>query len=320
MKKKIVITTGDFDGIGLEITYKALKKIPSTVFENYIFFIYIGPFSQKSIVARLKNNFKFVIIKEDAKGFPKFNSDDLTAEVKIVFIFSLRSPADWVFSAAKLSKDYFFHAMVTAPLSKTLIKSSGYNEIGHTEILKKVSGCNNLYMLFLGKFFNVVLLTGHLPLAKVPKSLNSFNDTKFIQALQNIRKFLPQPIKDKPFALLGLNPHAGEKGIIGGHTEDHLEKFFARKKLNFVGSLVPDAAFLKKNWPLYSIYIATYHDQGLIPFKMIHGQDSGVHITLGLPFIRTSVDHGTAKELFGSNRANPNSMIDAILWAVRLTI
>ena len=121
-------------------------------------------------------------------------------------------------------------------------------------------------------------------------------------------------MKTKKIAVLGLNPHAGEGGLIG-----NLEKtLFARLPKGVVGPLVPDAAFLKKNWPLYSIFVCLYHDQGLIPFKMQHGQDSGAHLTLGLAFVRTSVDHGTAVDIFNKNVANPNSMLEAIKLNIQL--
>ena len=113
---------------------------------------------------------------------------------------------------------------------------------------------------------------------------------------------------------MGLNPHAGEKGIIGNCEAD----LFRKLPSAFSGPLVPDAAFLKKNWKTYSLYLCLYHDQGLIPFKLVHGQDSGVHITLGLPFLRTSVDHGTAEDIFNKNVANHASMLEAIQLNLQL--
>ena len=92
----------------------------------------------------------------------------------------------------------------------------------------------------------------------------------------------------------------------------------ALEKIACSEPMVPDVAFSKDNWQKYSFYVCPYHDQGLIPFKMINGNDTGVHITAGLPFIRTSVDHGTAKDIFNKNRANPGSMVDAIKLAINL--
>ncbi|MES2962733.1 MAG: 4-hydroxythreonine-4-phosphate dehydrogenase PdxA, partial [Bdellovibrionota bacterium] len=119
-----------------------------------------------------------------------------------------------------------------------------------------------------------------------------------------------------------LNPHAGEEGLIGESELDVHAKalaFAAEKKIAVEGPLVPDAAFFEKNWKRYSVFVANYHDQGLIPFKMIHGQESGIHVTMGLPFVRTSVDHGTAKDIFGKDKADPRSMYQALEWAIRLS-
>jgi 4-hydroxythreonine-4-phosphate dehydrogenase len=123
-----------------------------------------------------------------------------------------------------------------------------------------------------------------------------------------------------PIGLLGLNPHAGDSGLIGQEEQTVISK--AMKQLfelgiPVVGPLVPDAAFQKENWGKYSTFVACYHDQGLIPFKSIHGFDSGVHLTLGLSLKRTSVDHGTAKDIFGKNKANPGSMVSALRWAIK---
>ncbi|MCB0384980.1 MAG: 4-hydroxythreonine-4-phosphate dehydrogenase PdxA, partial [Bdellovibrionales bacterium] len=163
--------------------------------------------------------------------------------------------------------------------------------------------------------------TGHLAHKDVAAALTQELVSESIQAANKLRKLLPKKQRDKPLALLGLNPHAGEEGIIGVEENDVLIpalKDARRHKIPIQGPLVPDAAFFKENWNQYSVFVCPYHDQGLIPFKMIHGQDSGVHVTMGLPFVRTSVDHGTAKNIFGKNRANPSSMIEAIKWAIML--
>jgi 4-hydroxythreonine-4-phosphate dehydrogenase len=208
-------------------------------------------------------------------------------------------------------------ALVTGPLSKTLIKSAGYKAIGHTEILSQVSNVKNLYMGFVGKFFNVILMTGHIPLQSVSNELKKLDWENVLLIAHRFSKGLP--LAKKPMALVALNPHAGEKGMISAGEDDFLKakmKILAENQIQ--GPLVPDAAFLKANWKRYSVYLCCYHDQGLIPFKAIHGQDSGVHVTLGLPFVRTSVDHGTAKEIYGQNKANPNSMKEALALAKRL--
>jgi 4-hydroxythreonine-4-phosphate dehydrogenase len=168
-------------------------------------------------------------------------------------------------------------------------------------------------MAFIGNHFNVLLATDHVALSKVEKSLIRSDLKSALSASLALKDLLKSK---KPIGLLGLNPHAGERGIIG-HFELKYLKNLSNK--NFNGPLVPDAAFLKKNWSKYCVYLCLYHDQGLIPFKMQHGQDSGVHITMGLPFVRTSVDHGTAIDIYNQDLANPQSMRDAILLNLKLT-
>jgi 4-hydroxythreonine-4-phosphate dehydrogenase len=134
----------------------------------------------------------------------------------------------------------------------------------------------------------------------------------------------------KPVAVLGLNPHAGDSGLIGDEEDLVIRPAIAAlsnptksespepaRAVAIEGPLVPDAAFTQTNWSRYSLFLAQYHDQGLIPFKTIHGQ-SGVHVTWGLPFIRTSVDHGTAFDIAGEDKADPASMRLAIEWAIKL--
>ncbi|MEN0058579.1 MAG: 4-hydroxythreonine-4-phosphate dehydrogenase PdxA, partial [Bdellovibrio sp.] len=210
----------------------------------------------------------------------------------------------------------------TGPLSKTLIYESGLRDMGHTDILKRVSKTQNVHMGFLGREFNVLLATAHIPLNKIAQSLTTENLSLALINANHLRKILPTSLARKPIGLLGLNPHAGEAGLIGdeeGQLFPSLLSFARQHKIPVSGPLVPDAAFLKSNWKKYSVFLALYHDQGLIPFKLVHGQQSGVHISVGLPFIRTSVDHGTAKDIFEKNKALPHSMRDALTWAVKLS-
>uniref|UniRef100_UPI0039E623D4 4-hydroxythreonine-4-phosphate dehydrogenase PdxA n=1 Tax=Bdellovibrio sp. TaxID=28201 RepID=UPI0039E623D4 len=197
----------------------------------------------------------------------------------------------------------------------------GFKDLGHTDILKRLSKTQYVNMGFVGNKFNVVLATAHEPLSQIAKTLNLQVLQEALLNANELRKKLPATQKSKPIGILGLNPHAGERGLIGHEETDLFPKILAfahKRKIPVEGPLVPDAAFFPNNWKRFSLYLALYHDQGLIPFKMIHGQDSGVHISLGIPFVRTSVDHGTAKDIFGKNKANPQSMIDALRWAIKL--
>lgn len=321
----LLLTTGDADGVGFEVTAKALLLLPASFFSSTSVCVFISKSFQKSYLKRLQKKFNVVLLSLPSAQFSEsclITPSEKKRRQTLFVVIAEDRPPDWIFNLSKVcQKSPDSMALVTGPLSKTLIVSSGYSAIGHTEILSQATGSMPLYMGFVGKYFNVILLTGHIPIKKVSSGLKNLNWQKTFQIIRSFVEKLGGA--EKPMGLLALNPHAGEQGLISQGEDE-----FLKDKIAFLnsdsrfpiieGPLVPDAAFLKTNWKRYSAYVCTYHDQGLIPFKTIHGQDSGVHVTLGLPFIRTSVDHGTAKAIFGKNLANPNSMKEAILLAKQL--
>ena len=237
----------------------------------------------------------------------------------IVDLCSKDSPPKWVELSAKLCLEKKAKALVTAPLSKVTIKKSGYAYAkGHTEILKKVCNSSDVFMLFLGKNFNVFLLTGHIPLKKVPTQLTSSLVEKGINIADSYLKKINN--SKKPLALLGVNPHAGEEGILGLEEIKLFKKVLKKvrkKSVLITDPLTPDVAFLKKNWKKYSCFICPYHDQALIPFKALNDHTKSVQITLGLPFLRVGVSHGTAYDIFNKNKASSVSMLEAFKIAVK---
>ena len=320
---KIAITTGDPDSVGFEVTAKSLRELGPQ--SGSIFFLFRDQ-SQEKKQARF---FKLIDQKfarltfstvQAALAFYDLMKTMDSLEKKFIFDLALEeSAAEWVIMCTRLCHDGHLDSLVTGPLSKTLIKESGYNYVGHTGIFRHYYPKSKFFMAFKGNHFNVVLMSDHIALKDVEKSVDNPADLKlFFDACLDFQKKLS---RKKKLVLLGLNPHAGEKGIIGGFEQKlqssaWFKKSYAKK---LTGPLSADGAFLKKNWSSFSTYMALYHDQGLVPFKTVHGQESGVHITLGLPFVRTSVDHGTAKELLNKNRAVHLSMRDAILYNIRLT-
>ena len=314
----VAITTGDKDGVGLEVTTKSLFKLgPQKDTHFFIFRDSKQDVKQKKYFDLIDRKFnRFTFNSTDAAiAFYSVLRATNSLDKKFIFDLSLSTPAvDWVIQSTDYCKKSIFSSLVTGPISKTHIINSGYNYIGHTGIFRKFYPKNNLFMGFIGKEFNVVIATDHIALKSVESKLNKKLIAQAIKACTGLKKLTNDM---RPICVLGLNPHAGEKGIIGSYEKSHLNKVLSKNK-NLIGPMSPDAAFFKSNWKKYSSYLALYHDQGLIPFKMIHGQDSGVHITLGLPFIRTSVDHGTAKDIFNKNKANSHSMQDAILLNLKL--
>ena len=254
-------------------------------------------------------------------SWPEALKATVSSHKEIIDVSTHLPPPIWVEMTAQASHFGHISGMVTAPLSKTAIASAGLSDIGHTDILKRVSRTKELFMGFIGDHFNVLLATGHISVEEIHEQLTSARLEKAIRAANRLRLVLNKKQASHPIGLLGLNPHAGEEGLIGP-TEKKIHYPLVEKMraegFKIDGPLVPDAAFFPKAWPTYSVYVANYHDQGLIPFKMIHGQESGIHITMGLPFVRTSVDHGTAKDIFGKNEANPQSMTLALEWAIQL--
>lgn len=313
-KIKIALTTGDVDGIGFEVTAKALLKLrPESAFTYFLF--RSSNATPSALIKRLHRSFNTVIVSslEEALFIP--------TSPELVDIVSDLQPPRWVEQASIYCLKGSLDGLATAPMSKELIHACGMKERGHTEIFSRILNNPNIFMGFIGSNFNVSLITDHIPMDSVSRTLTAERVLKALHHTNNFRRFLPK-LEKKPLALLGLNPHAGESGLIGQEELTALKKAvdMARKEsIPVIGPLTPDTAFLKKNWGLYSFYVCCYHDQGLIPFKLVHGQDEGVHISLGLPFVRTSVDHGTAKDIFGKNLANPHSMINAIQWCQKLT-
>jgi 4-hydroxythreonine-4-phosphate dehydrogenase len=312
---RIVITTGDADGIGTEVATKALAKLKPK--KGYQFLLWRSPRCPRSDLRRLDRAFDRKIVTSWPEAL-KEPSDDYRV---LIDINSPLSPASWVDTTAQASLFGHIDAMVTGPLSKTSIVAAGLKDIGHTGILERVTGATSVFPGFLGEKFNVVLATAHIPFSKIESQLTTSKLLAAIEAAERMRLVLPKRIQALPIGVVGLNPHASEDGLMGSFEEKVIQPAIQQalaKKYRVEGPLVPDAAFLPDNWSKHSVFVACYHDQGLIPFKMIHGQNSGIQVTLGLPIIRTSVDHGTAKDLFGRDKADYRSMYNALDWAIKL--
>lgn len=225
----------------------------------------------------------------------------------------------YICCAARLCLEGSVAAMVTAPISKAAMHRAGHDYPGHTELLAELCGTDNFVMMLAGDLLRVSLVTIHEALADVPRLVT------FEQVLKTIRITAEGVARltgkaSPKLAVLALNPHCGEGGKFGSQDQDVIEPAVNAARLAGIdaeGPLPADTLFHFAQQGGYDGVVAMYHDQGLIPLKMLHFDD-GVNITLGLPIIRTSVDHGTAYNLAGSGKASEKSLLAAIRMACRM--
>lgn len=211
------------------------------------------------------------------------------------------------------------NAITTCPINKNAMNMAGYPFTGHTELLAHLVGAPSVAMMFIGSRWRIVLVTTHLPLKEVSKSITATRILSILRMTEEgMKRYfgIPQP----KMAVLGLNPHCGEEGLLG--EEEIKEILPAIKEAKFLGMDIegpfPADSFFNLSKPFpFDVVISMYHDQGLIPIKMSDFRGA-VNFTLGLPFIRTSVDHGTAYDIVGKGLADPTNLIKSILTAAKL--
>ena len=206
--------------------------------------------------------------------------------------------------------------LVTAPIAKHHVHLAGFPFPGHTEYLAAQTKTERFAMMMAGPRLKVTLVTIHEPLQKVPSLLTR---AKVVETISITHRAMRESFRiSKPrIAVCGLNPHAGEEGLLGREEIEVIAPAIAEaRSLGFDcdGPKVPDAVFHEAYAGNWDALVCMYHDQGLIPFKMVHFQE-GVNVTLGLPLVRTSPDHGTAFDIAGQGRADPSSMIAALRLA-----
>jgi 4-hydroxythreonine-4-phosphate dehydrogenase len=312
-KPHIIITMGDPSGVGPEV---ALKALASPKVKGLANFLLIG---DRTVIERLKKDMGLVL---------KERLCDLSNVSKKRFAYGRRDAGlgrasmQYIDRALELLKKDQADALVTAPVNKSAIRLAGYRGFeGHTEYLAGKSGAKGFAMMFVGPRLKIALATRHVALKEVPAKLSVSGICRTIGlAHECMKKYFR--IDDPKIAVAGLNPHAGESGAFGDE-EDRIIipaiKMALRSAKRIIGPLSPDAVFGPALAGRFDCVVAMYHDQALVPFKMLY-LDRGVNLTLGLPFVRTSPDHGTAFDIAGKGIANPASMIEAIKLACRLSV
>ena len=287
MLPKIGITTGDPSGIGPEIVQKAIAD------------------------DRILEVCEPVVYGPSFDSLAAFPSGQLSAD-------SARAAHDAIVAAVRDAQAGHIAAIATAPINKEAFALAGLRWRGHTEMLAELTGADRVAMMFHAETLRVILLTVHVPLVDVSRHLTPARVSEVIELTAGE---LPRFGVDRPrVALAGLNPHAGEHGVIGSEDDAVLAPAVSAARargIDIVGPLPADTVFVSATRGEFDAVIACYHDQGLIPVKLV-AFGMAVNVTLGLPIIRTSVDHGTAFDIAGQGVADHSSLVEAIRLAARL--
>jgi len=323
--KPVVITMGCPAGVGPEIILKAVGSRPDWIEHGKVVIagdktilerasrvtgmpIEIAEWkSEKRVEPGRLNLLPVTSLKEDEipYGAPSYITG--------------RASFQYVTKAIDLCKNSICSAIVTAPISKIGLKYAEIDFPGHTEILAESTGTRKFSMMMYGQRLKVVLATIHCPIRSVAKLISLERILEKLDLMDNTlrRDFA---IANPKIGVAGLNPHAGEEGTIGTEEKEIISpavKAACAKGLTVSGPYPPDTIFFRAAQGEFDAVLCMYHDQGLIPFKLLHFWD-GVNVTIGLPIVRTSVDHGTAYDLAGKGSANPESLINAVELAFKI--
>ncbi len=231
-----------------------------------------------------------------------------------------RAMAKYIETGVALHQEGVLQGLTTCPISKLSLNSAGYNFPGHTEMLADLTKSTNYAMMMAGTRLRVTLVTIHRPLRQVAQNLSIPAILRLIR-LTSAALTIDFGINRPRLAVAGFNPHAGEHGLFGNEEEMFIAPAIdqgRQQDIDVSGPYPPDTIFYKAAAGEFDAVVAMYHDQGLIPFKLLHFDD-GVNVTLGLPIVRTSVDHGTAYDIAGKGRASHRSLAEAVRLAASIS-
>ncbi|HOJ17527.1 MAG TPA: 4-hydroxythreonine-4-phosphate dehydrogenase PdxA [Ignavibacteriaceae bacterium] len=322
---KAVISVGDINGISPEVGIKGLEKLFGTTEDNFIFVTPKNIFEEE--YTKQKCKFSYTVVNE-LHRLNKIGSD------KFVTLVDMGNAEQELGKPTKISGEIAFKSfrqafeitasgiadfLITLPLAKNAMSLAGIKASGHTELLAEWCGSrDNFVMMFLGEGFKAALTTIHIPLKQTSELLSGELLTKKIKLiLDSLRSDFG--IGEPKAGVLGLNPHAGEGGLIGDEEKNIIIPVLNKFKKNTEGPFPADAYFGMKLHNKFDITIGMYHDQVLIPFKLTCF-DSGVNYTAGLPVVRTSPDHGTAFDIAGKGIAKADSFLSAYYYAKQIRL
>ena len=324
----ILITAGDPASIATEITIKAIET--QKIKEDINLVVTTDPTLVEEYKKLFKSNIKINVIKDEIKFSDYKDNYFNVIPIKLNNIVEYGKPnvKNFAFTKSSIIKTIEVHnksiasAIVTNPINKYIMYKSGFNFEGHTDFLGSLSTKKkNPVMMLVTNGLKTLPLTIHVPLKNVTQLITKdLINTKIKIAVEDLKTFFD--IKKPSIIVTGLNPHAGENGDLGDEEINIIKPAIdeLKKLTNFyiTGPVSADIAFAPHKRNHYDLAVCMYHDQALIPIKTLDF-DNGVNVTLGLDFIRTSPDHGTAFDIAGKNLANPGSLISAINLAYEMS-
>ncbi|HDP36187.1 MAG TPA: 4-hydroxythreonine-4-phosphate dehydrogenase PdxA [Candidatus Hydrogenedentes bacterium] len=318
------VTLGDCNGVGPEILAKALARLSPQVCCSLLVFGSLPALEAMRIYApdmpALYEVDSLDALPSDKEGVPVYNAGcSPSLNPGTLAADAGGCAAAWIETAAIAALEGRIQGMITCPVNKEGMLLSGCPYAGHTPMLASLTGARECHMSLFSERMRIVHITAHLSLSDAVKAVTKERVLRAVEAgaaaLRRIGFAAPR------IAVAGLNPHAGEAGAFGNEEATAIAPAIAAAcegGVSCVGPFSPDTVFQRMYAGEFDMVIAMYHDQGHIPFKLI-ARDEGVHVTLGLPFIRTSPDHGTAYDIAGKGVARANSMIAAIELAAQWT-
>jgi 4-hydroxythreonine-4-phosphate dehydrogenase len=321
----IAVTMGDPSGIGPEIIVKALIDPEITAVCRPVVF---GDPGALRLYLKARDRIAIDELRDLSQAMPETNRIlvwPLSRLAKQEMLPGRPSPAggqamvNYIVKAVEQSRQGAVAAMVTGPISKSLMHQAGYRFEGHTELIAHLTRTKEVVMMLAGSRLRVALVTIHCALKEVPALLHQ---SKIFRTLEITWQALKRDfgLAQPRLAVAALNPHAGEAGLFGHEEQEQIQPAVEKAQkqgMNVAGPFPADTLFYQAVQGRFDAVIAMYHDQGLIPLKLLHFSDA-VNITLGLPIIRTSVDHGTAYDIAGKDQADPRSLVAAVKLAVKM--
>lgn len=300
--KRLAISVGDLNGVGFEIILKAHDKIKQLCDPLYCINYNMAHQAARLLHKQIPNDFHMYKVP-----------GEFTIDPGKVDAQSGQYSYDSFVAAIRLANSKTVDGIVTLPIHKEAWKLAGINYVGHTDALRAILSSEAIMMLGCDKLY-VALYTEHIPLKDVAENIETKQITDFLIRLHS-------SLARTPIGVLGLNPHAGDHGVLGDEESCIRDAITQANhiigKTIYEGPLVPDVAFTPRSREYYKTIVAMYHDQGLAPLKALYF-DEGINVSLGLPIVRTSVDHGTAFDIAYQNKALILSYINAVQAAVDL--